>query len=191
MPAVPAFCDTCGTPFASGFVVENSHGSFSGCRSGPCPNCGGIGHVPDGVFKFVGDTIQVLSAPERSIAELSRLAALIRETTERRATPEEVVAAIRKELPWFRRLADLLPTDRGELYGFLALVLAAAQLGISQDGTTINNITVNQVVERACPSRQQPPASPRPVAKKQGRNEQCACGSGKKYKKCCGSATTP
>jgi len=29
----------------------------------------------------------------------------------------------------------------------------------------------------------------RPVAAKVGRNEQCPCGSGKKYKRCCGLAT--
>ena len=28
--------------------------------------------------------------------------------------------------------------------------------------------------------------SPRRVPKKVGRNEKCPCGSGKKYKKCCG-----
>jgi hypothetical protein len=190
MPAVPAFCDTCGTAFSSGFSIENSRGSFTGCRSGPCPKCGGMGHVLDGVFNFVGDTIEILSAPERTVVELRRLAALLLEATERRAPPEEVVKTIQAELPWFHRLADLLPTNRGELYGFLALVLAAAQLTSSPSSTT-NNITVHQVVERACPSQQQAPVPAQRNVKKQGRNEQCACGSGKKHKKCCGNAAAP
>jgi preprotein translocase subunit SecA len=32
----------------------------------------------------------------------------------------------------------------------------------------------------------EPAKSPEPSAKKVGRNEPCPCGSGKKYKKCCG-----
>jgi len=171
MPAVPAFCDSCGTPFASGFFLENAlHVNFSGCSSGPCPKCGGTGHVPDGVFNFIGDTVEILSAPDRTVRELRELASLIQAATERRAAPEEVAEQIRAELPGFRRLADLLPTDRGELYGFLALVLATAQLMSSPSGTT-NNITVNQVVEQACPSSVAPSSAPsRAPGKKQGRN---------------------
>jgi uncharacterized protein YecA (UPF0149 family) len=33
----------------------------------------------------------------------------------------------------------------------------------------------------------QPPRAPQGVKKKVGRNEPCPCGSGKKYKKCCGA----
>jgi len=193
MPAVPAFCDSCGTAFPSGIFVENTlNASFANCRAAPCPACGGIGHVPDGVFNFVGNTIEILSAPERTVRELRDLADLIRSASERRAAPEEVAEQIRAKLPGFRRLADLLPTNRGELYGFLALVLAAVQLMSAPSGTT-NNITVNQVVEQACPAAKAPATSApsRRPSNKQGRNEPCACGSGKKFKKCCGNSAAP
>lgn len=197
MPAVPAFCDSCGAAFASGFFVDNARSvTFSGCSSGPCPACGGMGHVPDGVFNFIGNTIEILSAPNRTVNELRQLANLIKAAEERRAPPEEVAEQIRAELPGFRQIADLLPTNRGELYGFLALVLAAAQLLSSPSGTT-NNITVNQVIEQACPPApaSQPVAArvapARALPNRQGRNEPCACGSGKKYKKCCGTAASP
>lgn len=193
MPAVPAFCDSCGTAFPSGIFVENTlNASFANCRAGPCPACGGMGHVPDGVFNFVGNTIEILSAPERTVRELRDLASLLRSASERRAAPEDVAEQIRAELPGFRRLADLLPTNRGELYGFLALVLAAVQLMSAPSGTT-NNITVNQVVEQACPAAK-PAAGAAPSRRssnKQGRNEPCACGSGKKFKKCCANAAAP
>jgi preprotein translocase subunit SecA len=35
------------------------------------------------------------------------------------------------------------------------------------------------------------PKAPRRVEQKVGRNEPCPCGSGRKYKKCCGSAAGP
>lgn len=127
MPSVPAFCDTCSTVFNSGFFVENSTNiSFSGNRSGPCPKCGGMGHVPDGVFNFIGNTIEILSAPERTISELSRLAQIFRDAKANSETKEQVVSRIEKEIPALSKLAKLLPENRAELYGFLALVLTAA-----------------------------------------------------------------
>src|SRR5712691_4196594 len=97
---VPAFCDTCGTVFNSGIVVENATNiTFVGNSAGPCPVCGGMGHIPDGVFNFVGNTIQILSAPQRTVNELSRLAQIIREAREKKETPEEVAKKIREELP--------------------------------------------------------------------------------------------
>ena len=71
---VPAFCDTCGAVFTVGIVANGPNVfTFSGTRAGPCPSCGGMGHIPDGIFSFVGETIEVLSAPERTLDELSRL----------------------------------------------------------------------------------------------------------------------
>ena len=188
MPSVPAFCDTCSTVFNSGIFVENSTNiSFAGNRSGPCPNCGGMGHVPDGVFNFIGNTIEILSAPERTISELTRLAQILREAKANSETKEQVATRIEKEIPALSKLAKLLPENRVELYGFLALVLTAAQFFTppSQPPITIN---VGQVIQM---SIVETPISSVPErrlagAKKPGRNDPCTCGSGAKYKKCCG-----
>ena len=75
---VPAVCDNCGAIFPSTFEVSNSTDiSFSGCGSGPCPACGGQGHIPDGVYNFIGNTIELLSGPKRSVSELQRLALIL------------------------------------------------------------------------------------------------------------------
>jgi preprotein translocase subunit SecA len=42
----------------------------------------------------------------------------------------------------------------------------------------------NQPAEEVAPGKLQPVR----VGKKIGRNDPCPCGSGKKYKKCCGAA---
>lgn len=191
MPSVPAFCDSCGTAFSSGIFVENSSNiSFSGNRSGPCPNCGGMGHVPDGVFNFIGNTIEILSAPERTVYELLSLAKILKEARDKGDSKEQVTARIEKELPALSILARLLPTNKSELYGFLGVVLAAVALYTQSTdkppSQTIVNVT--QVVQQATSEHPQSgkrvPATSPP---KQGRNELCKCGSGKKYKTCCGA----
>ena len=191
MPLIPAFCDTCGTAFPSGFFFENaSNVTLSGNRSGPCPSCGGMGHVPDGVFNFIGDTIEILSAPQRTVVELTRLVQIIHEAKAKQQSNEQITTQIKQELPGLCALADILPKNRGELYSFLAVVLAAISL-LTQSPQPPQNISINvsQVVEQTLANaslpKQQTNDSSQP--KKARRNEPCLCGSGKKYKKCCGT----
>ncbi|MCQ4276736.1 YecA family protein [Stutzerimonas degradans] len=188
MPSFPAFCDTCGTVFSSGIFIENSTNiSFAGNRSGPCPCCGGMGHVPDGVFNFIGNTIEILSAPERTIAELTQLAKILAEAKAKSDTREQVASRIEKEVPSLSKLVQLLPENRSELYGFLAVILAAVQLftqtPAAPSSTTINVTQVIQQVIVEPPPPKVAPLSP----KKVGRNERCPCGSGAKFKRCCGA----
>jgi hypothetical protein len=102
--------------------------SFSGNRAGPCIRCGGTGHVPDGVFNFIGNTIDILSAPERTVSELLGLARLLREAQAKGENREQVAARIETELPSLLVLTKLLPTNKNELYGFLGVVIAAVTL---------------------------------------------------------------
>jgi hypothetical protein len=49
--------------FPSGIEVKNARNiTMVGNTAGPCPVCGGIGEIPDGVYDFVGDTIRVVAA---------------------------------------------------------------------------------------------------------------------------------
>lgn len=192
MVDVPAFCDSCGTIFRSGIAANNATNiTFVGNRAGPCPSCGGMGHIPDGVFNFVGNTIEILSAPQRTIDEVSRLAKIIREAREKQEPPEVVAQRIREELPALAGLADLLPRTRAELYAFLVLIVAVLTL-VGQGGHSerkSTNITVNQIINQVYVESDKKTAAPQQFTqspKKVGRNEPCPCGSGKKYKKCCG-----
>jgi hypothetical protein len=167
MPSIPAFCDTCGAVFHSGIVVENSTNvTFSGNRAGPCPACGGIGHIPDGVFNFIGNTIEILSAPERTVEELTRLSDILREAKEKQQSPEEVAERIQKELPSLAGIGALLPKNRAELYGFLAVILAAAQLLQSSLSSQQPPVTINitQVVNQAAAQPSAIPSGPRELA---------------------------
>lgn len=148
---IPAFCDTCGIIFRSGIVVKNSTNvTFSGIPAGPCPACGGTGHVPDGVFNFVGNTIEILSAPQRTVEQLSRLARILREAQEKRQNPDQIAETIRNEVPELTRLADLLPKTRTELYSFLALIVTVITLlmQVGQGDSKATNVTVTQTINQ-------------------------------------------
>ena len=192
MPAVPAFCMDCGTPFNSGFFFDNATNvTLSGNVSGPCPKCGGMGRVPDGVFNFIGNTIEILSAPQRTISELLRLQAILRDARIKSESKEAVASRLSSELPTLLLLAKLLPENKSELYGFLSVVLAAIPFFLATPAKDAQGVTVNinQVIEQTFIQAGPPPSKvAKPSqSKKQGRNELCNCGSGVKYKKCCGA----
>jgi preprotein translocase subunit SecA len=149
-----------------------------------------MGHIPDGVFNFIGNTIEILSAPERTIDELNLLAKILRDTQEKRLNQEEIAARVKQELPSLSRLTQLLPTNRSELYGFLMLVLVVIQLLTQSQQTKppVSTITVNQVVQAVYVQSTASAQQPYKGIGKTGRNDLCPCGSGKKYKKCCGAA---
>ena len=191
MPDLPAFCDTCGTAFRSGFFFENATNvNLSGNKVGPCPRCGGMGHVSDGVFNFAGSTIEILSAPERTVQELTRLVEILSAARAAGAQTDAVANQIKTELPGLAALAKLVPSNRAELYGFLAVVLAAAQLYLTVSPPTAQpsiQVNVTQVLERTlAEGAQAEKARASKPMKKPGRNDPCPCGSGQKYKKCCG-----
>ena len=201
MPALPAFCDTCGAIFPSGIVAENSTNiSLSNCAAGPCPRCGGLGHIPDGVYNFIGNTIQLLSGSNRSINELNRLADLLRTLQEKKATYEETKQVISKELPELSSVADLLPKTRQDFYQFIALILSIITLLVmlATSGENKPKVNVNQVVnyvyqqynttiENTNRSSLNESISTQTKIQKIGRNQKCPCGSGKKYKHCHGN----
>ncbi len=191
---VPAVCDNCGTIFPSSFEVENSTSiSFSGCGAGPCPACKGQGHIPDGIYNFIGNTIELLSGPSRTVAELERLAAILKQAREKGTSLEEVTNEIEAHVPELSSLKDILPKSRIELYAFITIIISiiALLLGqLSKDETQRieinNNNVVNNIYQQVpVPSATSVPNKASTQSKKIGRNEPCPCGSGKKYKKCC------
>jgi hypothetical protein len=195
---VPAVCDNCGTLFPSRIEAVNSTNvSFYGCGASPCPSCGGNGHIPDGVYNFIGNTIELLSGPARTISELEHLAIILKKIRMERASFQQVTQKISQEVPALNSLSDILPKTRGDLYPFIAIVLTIITIILGQlksgdrQNIQINNVITNiyQQQEMQSKSKQlkaiEPSNNGSIRINKIGRNEPCPCGSGKKYKKCC------
>ena len=197
---IPAVCDNCGTLFPSGFAGSgNAQVSVSGCTSGPCPKCGSMGHIPDGVYNFIGNTIQLLSGPKLTIFKLVSLEKILTKAKQEHSPIEEVTEKIEEELPDFSKIIDFLPKSRVELYAFITIILMIVQLLMGQlNRSQKPNITINQVInllyEKDVSKENEKITGESKVVpqefsirkrEKIGRNSPCPCGSGKKYKKCC------
>jgi hypothetical protein len=188
----PAVCDHCGSIFGSPFEFNNAHRvSFRNVNL-PCPRCGRQAHVIEGTYNFIGNTIELLSGPQATRDRLQWLSDYFASVRELGVTTEDVRAEIHKTAPELASLADALPTNRAELYAFIAIILATLQLILAQVGGD-TRIEIHQVINQI--TQQVPaPTPPRAVEVRSdvpastARNTLCPCGSGKKYKKCHGQA---
>jgi hypothetical protein len=164
MPAVPAICRTCGTVFPSGIVAENSRDiSFTGSTAGPCPNCGGTGEIPDGLYDFVGDTVRVVARSGYSRGQLERVAALLVQARQARTPAADVVAALEDEAPELSEIAKrlLVPKTPADLVAWLALLLLVVQMLTAKPSSDLSEKDVERLTQQAVERAITPPAATR------------------------------
>ena len=198
MPMIPAFCDLCGTPFSSGIFVENCRNiSLSGNKSGPCPSCGGIGSVPDGVFNVIGDVIEILNAPVRTVSQLQSYVQLLRAAKEQNLSGSELRREIDEKAPELSSIGKFLPKTPADLFAFLTVLISLL--------TYITSLTKDKEVSNDDLERMMDKAIERMLLHQENevlrrenerlktqeeaqfpRNSQCPCGSGQRFKRCCG-----
>jgi hypothetical protein len=204
---IPALCERCGEWFTHpGMAMGTSmtYKAQEGARINH-PGCGGDGVIPAGEYEFTEAGVKAVLDANLSTDDLAQLIALLREA-HGAATYEELADVVDRAPRAVRgKLKKLLPTDLSKATFYLTiLMLALNQHSQSEQAGTAHRDAQAQVaaIERSSkileggipqlvldaiqqakgsPVGQSPPASP-----KVGRNDPCSCGSGKKYKMCCG-----
>lgn len=193
-----AVCRSCGLMFSNPNLVGGSGGriTFVGSTVGPCPHCGGVGEIFDGVYDLASNTVRLLDSVHASPHQLRALQTIFLAAKQKRQSADDVADEVEKEIPELKTLRDVLPKTRNQLYTFCALIGAAITTMVNggyalmEDSTALTEQDVRAIVEQAlddqgvssAETEQQAPTKPE---KKVGRNDPCPCGSGKKYKKCC------
>ena len=119
---LPAICDDCTRVFPSGFAGGRNI-TVVGCSSGPCPHCGGMGSIPDGIYSTVENVLHVVSVEAAGTSQIQRLIAILRSSREENADSAAVAQHIRNDVPELAAVADALPRTRPELYAFIALII--------------------------------------------------------------------
>ena len=190
MPSIPAFCNNCGLIFNSGFSFEGNIQNIQMTgNTSQCPNCGNVATVPDGLYNITNNTIELLKGPDISVQRLKALKRFVTDLQNKELTEEELTKTISKDAPELSSIVDALPKTRNELYAFLAVIISVITMLIgtlSKDekpNITVNNVFNNYNQEFVDQRKEEKQIT---TSKKQGRNEKCNCGSGLKYKKCCG-----
>jgi hypothetical protein len=132
MSSIPAICDACGAWFASGLVMTSIRSAYlAGNTAGPCPACGAMGTIPDGMYRALGGTLDVLlNAPRPELselkAELEELKMGLEQLRQQDApSPSETQDALERHRPGLGRY---VPQDPKDLATYILVLLAAVQL---------------------------------------------------------------
>lgn len=185
---IPAICEKCNSIVASGIEVQNSLHLTLMNNITNCPFCGGIAHTIDGTFNIIGNTISVLKAGNITKENMSLLLSIL-ENNKNADSSEKIKEEINKNIPECKKISDLLPKNKSDLYSFIAILIAIIQTYISLSSQN-NNINIEQAFYQTNYYINENKTDNKDINKiiknKIGRNDTCPCGSGKKYKKCCG-----
>jgi hypothetical protein len=190
-----AFCENprCGAVFAARNIFGGSGSaniSLKDIGVGPCPRCGGMGRVPDGIYRYSSGALRLLTGPDVSVQKLRVVEAILREARGKTSTKAELLKKIEAASPHTASALETVPDQNGSL-AWLAVVIALISLAIQihstyfkSDDSELQKMFMQQLLKEAQPQQQtlQPPLEKKP---KPGRNKPCPCGSGRKYKKCC------
>ncbi|HUT44698.1 MAG TPA: SEC-C metal-binding domain-containing protein [Sedimentisphaerales bacterium] len=198
MSGIPAFCEQCKFVFNSNFVGDISKGAtiHLGNCGVPCPKCGGMAKILDGVYKRVGRAIEIF-VENQGIDDLKKILSILEYAKKHELGHEEIVEKIKKDAPELSKFSDVLPQTRVELYTFLMLIImfigqliALHRRDLSKNELAQHfEVMVNQYYlhnEEKSATQKVTTKEKEANNSKVGRNAPCPCGSGRKYKKCCG-----
>jgi hypothetical protein len=157
-----------------------------GTRIGPCPSCGGVGAVPDGVYKYADQFISLINGPLATIEMLTRVEALIMKAREANKSKDEIIDEIDKKIPEASEFIRGIP-DIQVVSQWVTLVISILTFAILIHTTYLKDepeqdkyqeMFLDHLLKENERLRQQeqPPS----------RNSPCGCGSGQRYKRCCG-----
>lgn len=109
MATIPAICDSCGAIWGAENVIGGSGArniQMTGNKVGPCPNCGGWGSIPDGVYDIQDDTLRVVESANIRPDVLQGLIGALEALRRGDVSDAEVVEKAEAEAP------DLAPVIR-------------------------------------------------------------------------------
>jgi hypothetical protein len=125
MAPIPVVCQGCGRLFVTtNLIGGNATVSFVDVGVGPCPFCGGMGRIRDGVYQITENVVRWLSGPDVTVSDLRRLQGILAEAKRNDRPSEQVVQDIAKTVPAASGLPSLLSNRGAALAQWLSVILA-------------------------------------------------------------------
>jgi hypothetical protein len=189
MQGMVAFCEnpSCGSVFEHAGIIGGSGNvtiNMTNTRIGPCPNCGGVGLVPDGVYEYANHFIEFIKGPIKSVMLLKQLEELFMGARESNQSKEEILQEIDNSIPEASEFINNIP-DIATFNQWITLVISILTFAILLHATYSDNDDdkyKDMFLEHLLQENKRLQQPKEPIR----RNSQCICGSGQRYKHCCG-----
>jgi hypothetical protein len=124
------------------------------CTAGPCPYCGSMGKIPDGIYSALTNTAQLLASGNILPPNIRQLISLLKSSVDKKDDSESISKQIKENLPELSSVTNFLPKTRNELYAFITVLIALATLILNTcksetSRLTVTNINLNLLVNQA------------------------------------------
>lgn len=143
---LPAVCERCGRPFPSGIVVDKVSGlTMSGNTSGPCPYCGGLGLIPDGVFDVMDGTIRLVAELSTTRRDLLAAARIFTEAVRDGSVDVDVLTIkLQREAPTALPLLQILRDPAtASMLAILAIIVSVILSMRGPDGSSVPDVDIH------------------------------------------------
>jgi len=170
---------------------------MTGSRYGPCPKCGGYGRIPDGTYRYSNNIVQFLRGPKESVDVLKKIESLLRTPRIQKLSRSEVLDEVRNVSPGVAEGIEKMssvPVIQNWIavaIAFVTFLILIQTTYFKKSDKEVEKLFIEHLMEENKKFNSpgisgKDPAQKSPV--KPSRNTPCACGSGKKTKRCCGAA---
>ena len=132
MAKIPAFCYNCATIFSSGIEATNVKRLTLKGNKSRCPNCGTMAPIPDGVYNAIGDTLELIAGPDRTVKDLETLKEIFEDARRRQVSREEFATRLERDAPHLSGILSHLPVSEAAFWAALTFLV-----------TTVNSLYNN------------------------------------------------
>jgi hypothetical protein len=186
---LPANCGNCGLMFPSGYVFDScKHISIKSCFV-QCPRCRGMAKVVEGIFNIIDDNIEVLSGPQITEKTVEKLNVLLMQAQKGEISPEEIKAKVTNDIPELALFSRYFPKTSSDLVAWLVLLVMVIQTieSLAKDDNKSSKVIIEQTINNTYNYYSDAGSQPQKNRTPKSRNSPCDCGSGLRFKYCCGS----
>lgn len=190
-----AYCENpnCKTIFSNSSIFGGSGAlniKISDVKIGPCPNCGSMGIVPDGVYNYINNSISFIRSTKESIENLLEVKKLLINYKDNPKPKEEVISEVNKISPEYAKTIEK-ETDIdyhkwiSTIIAILTVAILIHQSYFKGNDKEISDKIIEQLLNQNKTLIENSIIKTQNSNIKQNRNDKCHCNSGLKFKKCC------
>ena len=140
---IPAVCRTCGTVFGMPNLIGGNAMdlTLTGIGIGPCPNCGGSGDVPDGVYNLRDDTLEVIQSAGIPPNVLQGIVRMLESLQQGQASKDQVLAEVAREAPALRDTVErALAHPNTAQWVAILIQIIVSMVGMANQGPSAHEI---------------------------------------------------
>lgn len=121
--------------------------NLTGCTTGPCPKCGGIGEVQDGVYNFINEATEIVNNNKDSIPQLKSFSHILQNAVSSGIDQNTLEKEVNEKSPLFSKLLKFIPSKPEQIVTLVTIVGIIISAVADISSLLKEEITPTQVIQ--------------------------------------------